>query len=217
MYAVVRTGGKQYRVEAGSTLIVEKLGAEAGSQVTFDRVLLVGDGEKVTVGHPTVEGATVSGTVLGESLGEKIVVFKFKQKVKYRRRTGHRQRLTRVRIDAITAAGRTVRVEPLPSSPASRDRAPVAAAEPAAAPKRRVRRPTASAAKAPSEAPETAESADAAATTPAKATPARRSRGRAAAAPPAEPTEATPSAAEEPARPRTRRAAKPKTESAKEE
>ena len=105
MYAVVTTGGKQYRVEAGSELMVERLAADAGSSITFDRVLLVGDGETVTVGTPTVDGATVSGTVLGEVLGPKLVIFKFKQKVKYRRRTGHRQHLTRVRIDEISASG----------------------------------------------------------------------------------------------------------------
>lgn len=107
MYAVVSSGGKQYRVEPGGTLIVERLTADAGATVTFDRVLLVGDGEEVTVGTPLVSGASVSATVLGEELGPKIIIFKFKQKVKYRRRTGHRQHLTRVRIDGITADGKT--------------------------------------------------------------------------------------------------------------
>jgi len=106
MYAVVTSGGKQYRVEAGTELVVERVGGEAGSTITFDRVLLVGDGDSVTVGTPTVEGAAVSGTVLGEALGPKIVVFKFKQKVKYRRRTGHRQHLTRVRVDEIITGAR---------------------------------------------------------------------------------------------------------------
>src|SRR5688572_26154706 len=105
MYAVVTTGGKQYRVEAGSELIIEQLGAEAGASITFDRVLLVGDGDAVTVGTPTVEGATVSGTVLGEALGPKLIVFKFKQKATYRRKNGHRQHLTRVRIDEISSGG----------------------------------------------------------------------------------------------------------------
>lgn len=108
MYAVVSSGGKQYRVEPGGTLTMERLAADDRGSVTFDRVLLVGDGESITVGTPTVSGATVSATVLGEELGPKIVVFKFKQKVKYRRRTGHRQHLVRVRIDGITANGRTV-------------------------------------------------------------------------------------------------------------
>src|SRR5688500_19647212 len=106
MYAVVTTGGKQYRVEAGSELIIEQLGAEAGASITFDRVLLVGDGEAITVGTPTVDGASVSATVLGETLGPKLVVFKFKQKVKYRRHAGHRQHLTRLRIDEIVAGGK---------------------------------------------------------------------------------------------------------------
>jgi len=101
MYAVVSSGGKQYRVEAGSTLTLERLDGEPGASFTFDRVLLIGDGEAVTVGTPVVPGASVSATVLGEALGPKLVIFKFKQKVKYRRRTGHRQHLTRVRIDAI--------------------------------------------------------------------------------------------------------------------
>jgi large subunit ribosomal protein L21 len=109
MYAVVSSGGKQYRVEAGSTLTLERLDGEPGGSITFDRVLLIGDGDEVTVGTPVVAGASVSATVLGEELGPKLVIFKFKQKVKYRRRTGHRQHLTRVRIDAIhpTAARKT--------------------------------------------------------------------------------------------------------------
>jgi large subunit ribosomal protein L21 len=111
MYAVVTTGGKQYRVEPGTTLSVEKLAIEPGGAVTFDRVLLVGDGDETTVGTPTVNGASVSGTVLGEELGPKIVILKFKQKVKYRRHTGHRQHLTRVHIDEITANGRSAKVE----------------------------------------------------------------------------------------------------------
>ena len=106
MYAVVSSGGKQYRVEAGSELTVERLPGDAGSVITFDRVLLVGDGDAVTVGTPTVEGATVSGTVLGETLGPKLIVFKFKQKIHYRRKNGHRQHLTRVRIDEISAGGK---------------------------------------------------------------------------------------------------------------
>jgi large subunit ribosomal protein L21 len=106
MYAVVSTGGKQYRVEAGNELIVERVGGDAGSTITFDRVLLVGDGEAVTVGTPTVDGATVSGTVLGEALGPKLIVFKFKQKATYRRKNGHRQHLTRIRIDEINAGGK---------------------------------------------------------------------------------------------------------------
>ena len=111
MYAVVSSGGKQYRVEAGNELILERVPGDAGASITFDRVLLLGDGDAVTVGTPTVEGATVSGTVLGEALGPKLIVFKFKQKATYRRKNGHRQHLTRVRIDGInTSDGRRAEV-----------------------------------------------------------------------------------------------------------
>jgi large subunit ribosomal protein L21 len=140
MYAVLSSGGKQYRVEAGTTLMLERLeGApgQAGAQVTFDRVLLIGDGDDVTIGTPTVVGASVSATVLGEALGPKLVIFKFKQKVKYRRRTGHRQHMTRVRIDAInpTAAKRSIakaKAEPGEAVVESPAEAPAEAEKPAA-------------------------------------------------------------------------------------
>lgn len=130
MYAVVSSGGKQYRVEAGSELIVERIAGEPGASVTFDRVLLIGDGDDVTVGTPTVSGASVSGTLLGEELGPKLVIFKFKQKVKYRRRTGHRQHLVRVRIDEINASGkRSTRAEPkAPQAEAADERSQAAEA-----------------------------------------------------------------------------------------
>ena len=105
MYAVISAGGKQYRVEPGSTLLVEKLAAEAGASVTLDQVLLVSNGDDVQVGTPTVPGATVSATVIGEEAGEKLVVFKFKPKTRYRRRNGHRQHYTRLRVDEINLAG----------------------------------------------------------------------------------------------------------------
>jgi len=111
MFAVVSSGGKQYRVEPGSTVLVDRVATEPGASITFDRVLLIGDGDSTTVGTPLVSGATVSGTVVREELGPKLVIFKFKQKVKYRRRTGHRQHLSLVRIDEITADGRTVKAE----------------------------------------------------------------------------------------------------------
>jgi len=111
MYAVVTTGGKQYRVEAGSELVIERLAADAGASVTFDRVLLVGEGETVTIGTPIVEGAKVSGTILGEELGPKLIIFKFKQKATYRRTRGHRQHMVRVRIDEISAGGKRSKVE----------------------------------------------------------------------------------------------------------
>lgn len=124
MFAVVTTGGKQYRVEAGSELLIERVPGEAGSTITFDRVLLVGDGDDVTLGTPTVDGASVTGTVVGEALGPKLVVFKFKQKVKYRRHAGHRQHLTRVRIDEIAAAGRSSKAKAADAPQPAGDEAP---------------------------------------------------------------------------------------------
>jgi large subunit ribosomal protein L21 len=146
MYAVVSSGGKQYRVEPGTTLTMERIGVEAGTPYTFDRVLLIGDGDRVTVGTPVVSGATVSATVLGEELGPKLVIFKFKQKVKYRRRTGHRQHLVRVRIDAINADGESKRAKAEKAEQA--EAAPKAAKAPA---KRAPRAKAASASKASTE------------------------------------------------------------------
>lgn len=103
MYAVVETGGKQYKVSPGDTLEVERLPGQPGEQVQFDRVLMVADGEQVQIGTPTVAGAAVVGTVLGEWKGEKIIVFRYKSKVRYRRKTGHRQKYTRLLIDRIDA------------------------------------------------------------------------------------------------------------------
>ena len=151
MYAVVSTGGKQYRVEAGTELVVERVPGDAGSAITFDRILLVGDGDAVTVGTPVVEGATVSGTVLGEALGPKLIVFKFKQKATYRRKNGHRQHLTRVRIDEISAGASRGK-----GAKATGESEPAAADAPApteaAAKPTRTRKPAAKAAKADADA-----------------------------------------------------------------
>jgi large subunit ribosomal protein L21 len=103
VYAIVATGGKQYRVEQGQRLEVERLAAEPGSTVELPEVLLVADGERVTVGQPTVPGARVVAEVLGEVKGKKLVVFKYKAKVRYRRKTGHRQRLSRLVVRDIVA------------------------------------------------------------------------------------------------------------------
>ncbi len=102
-YAVIETGGKQYRVSVGDTVSVEKLDHEAGSDVTFDRVLLVGGNGAPRIGTPTVAGASVVATVQDQYRGEKLVIFKYKPKKRYRRRTGHRQSLTRLAITAINA------------------------------------------------------------------------------------------------------------------
>lgn len=105
MYAVIQTGGKQYRVEPGKTVVVEKLAGEAGAKVVFDQVLLVssGDGGSVSVGKPTVAGAKVTGEIVEQTRGEKLVVFKFRRRKNYVRRNGHRQDVTVVKVNEINA------------------------------------------------------------------------------------------------------------------
>ncbi len=98
MYAVIETGGKQYRVELGSEIAVEHLDAEAGSTLEFDRVLLVADGDEAAVGRPVVEGARVSANVLRQDRGDKVVVFKYKPKARRRVKHGHRQEQTVLRV-----------------------------------------------------------------------------------------------------------------------
>jgi large subunit ribosomal protein L21 len=105
MYAVIQTGGKQYRVEPGKTVVVEKLAGDEGADVVFDQVLLVssGDGGTVNVGKPLVAGATVTGQIVEHGRGPKLVVFKFRRRKNYVRRNGHRQDYTAVKIAAIQA------------------------------------------------------------------------------------------------------------------
>ena len=105
IYAVIETGGKQYKVSPGQTIDVERLEVAEGKTVDLDRVLLIGDGTKVTVGAPTVDGAKVVATSQGEGKGDKLIVFKYKPKVRYRKKTGHRQFYTRLVIDKIIEPG----------------------------------------------------------------------------------------------------------------
>lgn len=107
MYAVIRTGGKQYRVEPGDVLVVEKLGGEPGADVAFSDVLMLGDGAAVTVGAPTVEGAAVNATLVETRKGEKVRIFKKTRRQGYRRTRGHRQTETVLRVTSITGAGKT--------------------------------------------------------------------------------------------------------------
>lgn len=100
MYAVIQTGGKQYRVAPGETLRVEKLTGDKGATVTFDKVLMVG-GASVRVGKPLVEGATVSAQILAQGRSKKVIVFKMKRRKNYRRKNGHRQPFTELRITGI--------------------------------------------------------------------------------------------------------------------
>jgi large subunit ribosomal protein L21 len=101
--AIIRTGGKQYRVEPGMVLRVEKLGHDVGSTIELDQVLLAGNGEGVVVGTPLVKGAKVTGTVTAQGRGPKVIVYKFKRRKNYRRKRGHRQAYTEIRIDDISA------------------------------------------------------------------------------------------------------------------
>ena len=100
MYAVIRTGGKQYKVEEGDVVLVEKLDAEVGASVSFD-VLMLCDGENVQVGRPTVSGASVKAEVLEHGKAKKVIVFKYKPKKNYRKKQGHRQPYTKVKITEV--------------------------------------------------------------------------------------------------------------------
>ena len=101
MHAIIETGGKQYKVAAGDTIFVEKLGVDAGSAYTFDRVLGIINGEETTFGKPLVAGATVSTTVEGDGKAKKVIVYKYKAKKGFHKKKGHRQPFTRVKIGAI--------------------------------------------------------------------------------------------------------------------
>ncbi len=103
MYAIVESGGRQYRAEEGHLLTVEKLPYEVGEQIELSNVLLLANGESVTVGQPAVSGAAVKATVIDQFRGKKIFVWKYKPKKRYRRRQGHRQSYTRLRVDEIVA------------------------------------------------------------------------------------------------------------------
>jgi len=103
MYAIIETGGKQYKVQEGDVLFIEKIDAEEGSVVNFDKVLAVSKEGTFSVGNPLVEGASVSAKVLGHGKAKKIIVFKYKPKKGYRRKQGHRQPYTKVNIEKINA------------------------------------------------------------------------------------------------------------------
>jgi large subunit ribosomal protein L21 len=104
MYAVIKSGGKQYRVESGAKLRLERLAAEVGAAVSFEEVLLVGSGDEVKVGAPLVSGARVNATVLAQGRADKVRIFKLRRRKHYQRSQGHRQSYTEVRIDDIVQA-----------------------------------------------------------------------------------------------------------------
>jgi len=103
MYAVIKTGGKQYRVAAGQKIKVEQISADIGQAITLDQVLSVGEGETLKIGTPLVEGATVTATVLAQGRHDKVHIFKMRRRKHYQKRQGHRQNYTELRIDAISA------------------------------------------------------------------------------------------------------------------
>jgi large subunit ribosomal protein L21 len=175
MYAVIESGGKQYRVELGSEIEVDRLEAEPGQSIDIARVLLVADGDQAAIGQPVVEGATVSASVVRQMRGEKIVVFKYKPKARTRVKNGHRAELTVLRIADIAWAGRSAAKEQAKADAEQQKgekAAEAAAAKQAAADKALAEKLAASKAAAAATA-ETAEET---------AKPARRSRAKAATA-----------------------------------
>ena len=105
IYAIIETGGKQYRITQGQTVDVDNLNVIDGDTIEFDKVLVIGDEKNATIGAPTIEGAKVTATSKGTVRGDKIIVYKFKSKVRFRKKTGHHQLFTRLAIDKIEAPG----------------------------------------------------------------------------------------------------------------
>ena len=150
MYAVIKTGGKQYKVAKDQIVVVERLTADIGDSVAFDQVLLVGEGDKTTLGAPTVAGASVLAEVVEQSRGDKIIVFKKKRRKNHRRRNGHRQHETVLRITEILTDGKKPAKAAKPkaeaktkSEPAAKDEAKVKETAKKAAPKAKTAKPAA--------------------------------------------------------------------------
>ncbi|UYN92095.1 MAG: 50S ribosomal protein L21 [Anaerolineales bacterium] len=129
-YAIIESGGKQYKAVEGETIEVDLVEQEAGKQIEIAQVLLISDGDNILVGTPTVAGAKVAATVVDDTQGPKITVFKYKPKIRYRVKTGHRQKLTRLMIDSINIAGETrtkpAKQEAAPAPKAAAKRKPAA-------------------------------------------------------------------------------------------
>ncbi len=188
MYAVIETGGKQYRVEVGTELAVELLEVEAGQEITLERVLLVADGDEAAIGRPVVDGATVSATVLRNDRADKVISFKYKPKARRRVKKGHRQEQTVLRITDVTLNGKSAAEEARKIAEAKkteRQRLEEVAATQAAA----------DAALAATLAAKTAEAAEAAGVAAAEAEAPKKARPRAAKPAAAKPAAAKPTAA----------------------
>ena len=146
MYAVVKTGGKQYRVAKNDTILVEKLDADEGQTVTFSDVMLLGDGDKVTVGTPIVANASVEARVVSQTRGSKIIIFRRKRRKNHRRTKGHRQELTLLKITDINTSGKKA-VAPAEKAAAKAQTKPAAKKAAASAEKAAAKAQTKSAAK----------------------------------------------------------------------
>ena len=103
MYAVIKTGGKQYRVVEGETLKIESVAGDVGGAIVLDKVLMVGNGDKITVGKPLLSGATVKATIIANGRHDKVTIFKMRRRKHYQKHQGHRQNFTEIRIDGISA------------------------------------------------------------------------------------------------------------------
>jgi len=150
MYAVIKTGGKQYKVAAGDKLKVEKLAGDVGSKVVLDKILMLADGEAVTIGSPLVAGAKVNATVVSHGRGDKVMIFKFRRRKHYRKTQGHRQSYTEILISDINGKGAKEVSEPVAkvSKPVAEKTATVAKAAKPAAKKAAVKAPATKKAKA---------------------------------------------------------------------
>ena len=129
MYALVRTGGKQYRVSKDDTILVERIAADEGSEVILDDVVMLGDGDKVTIGTPRVEGAAVSATVMRQTRGPKIIIFRRKRRKNHRRTQGHRQDLTLLKINMIAENSKSLKPKAAPKKAETKTAAPKAEAK----------------------------------------------------------------------------------------
>ena len=132
MYALVRTGGKQYRVAKDDTILVERITADEGAEVILDDIVMLGDGDKVTIGTPRVEGAAVSATVVSQTRGPKIIIFRRKRRKNHRRTQGHRQDLTLLKINAIAEDGKALKPKAAPAKKAEAKKAEAKKAAPKA-------------------------------------------------------------------------------------
>ena len=119
MYALVRTGGKQYRVAEDDTILVERIAADEGAEVILDDVVMLGDNDKVTIGTPRVEGAAVRATIVSQTRGPKIIIFRRKRRKNHRRIQGHRQDLTLLKINAIAEDGKSLKPKTAPAKVAA--------------------------------------------------------------------------------------------------